>query len=137
MNLTAGGRQRICVPDNYQKLVQQPLSTIQIPLFHMFDKFSTRPSTIEMRLSFDSFIYAQVRSAKHDRANLCHHRSGHQGYSKGERHLEEWTLLVQRLCPIFWTPFKTTEGAGFSFSKCLLEQFRFLSPPLSQGASKR
>ena len=93
MNLTAGGRQRICVPDNYQKLVQQPLSTIQIPLFHIFDKFSTRPSTIEMRLSFDSFIYAQVRSAKHDRANLCHHRSGHQGYSKGERHLEECYIM--------------------------------------------
>ena len=60
---------------------------------HMFDKFSTRPSTIEMRLSFDSFIYAQVRSAKHDRANLCHHRSGHQGYSKGERHLEECYIM--------------------------------------------
>ena len=95
MNLTAGGRQRICVPDNYQKLVQQPLSTIHIPLLlplHVFD-FSTRPSTIEMRLPFDSFIYAQVRSAKHDRANLCHHRSGHQGYSKGERHLEECYIM--------------------------------------------
>ena len=55
MNLTAGGRQRICVPDNYQKLVQQPLSTIHIPLLsplYMFDKFSTRPSTIEKRLFF-------------------------------------------------------------------------------------
>ena len=96
MNLTAGGRQRICVPDNYQKLVQQPLSTIHKALLsplHIFDKFSTRPSTIEMRLSFDSFIYAQVRSAKHDRANLCHHRSGHQGYSKGERHLEEYYIM--------------------------------------------
>ena len=96
MNLTAGGRQRICVPDNYQKLVQQPLSTILIPLLspiHMFDKSSTRPSAIEMWLSFDSFIYAQVRSAKHDRTNLCHHRSGHQGYSKGERHLEECYIM--------------------------------------------
>ena len=126
MNLTAGGRQRICVPDNYQKLVQQPLSTIHIPLFsplHMFDKFSTRPSTIEMRLSFDSFIYAQVRSAKHDRANLCHHRSGHQGYSKGERHLEECYIMDRRsstAVAIFWTSFRTNEGAGFSFSKCLL-----------------
>ena len=55
MNLTAGGRQRICVPDNYQKLVQQPLSTIHIPLLsplHMFDKFSTRPSTILLKCDF-------------------------------------------------------------------------------------
>ena len=99
-------------------------------------KSSTRPSTIEIRLSFGSFTYAQVRSAKHDRANLCHHRSGHQGYSKGERHLEEWTLLVQRLCPIFGRHLRLLRVPGFLSVNVCSSNLDFCPLPTPRGPLK-
>ena len=85
MNQTTGGRQRICVPDNYQKLVSLIYRIIHLLLFpynfchqiifHIFSK------TLK---SYSFTLHLQVRPAKHDRTHLRHHWGWHQRYSKGD-----------------------------------------------------
>ena len=88
MNQTTGGRQRICVPDNYQKLVSLVYRIIHLLLFplmqynfchqiifHIFSKALK---------SYSFTFHLQVRPAKHDRPHLRHHWGWHQRYSQGD-----------------------------------------------------